>query len=758
MHFDNLGEEIVRKGGILDSKDFDRCFSMIGRLPTVIEEHILKVMWSEHCSYKSTKSILSTLPVSGKNVVLGVGEDGGIIHFSNHEGVSYGIVLSHESHNHPSQILPVEGAATGVGGVVRDVYCMGAKVIGVLNSLHFGLDEISQRVAKGVVEGISDYANPLGVPVLGGEVLYHESYNKNCLVNVAAIGLLDESAIVRSAVPDDFHVSEYDYDIILLGKSTDGTGFGGAYFSSKALGSEDVLNDRGAVQVHDPFLKRVIANGLMKVFALAKDEGVSVGCKDLGAGGIACATSEIVAKSGLGATIDLDKVNVVSDEYPAEVILCSETQERFCLVVPSYFSDQVCKIFNETFDLPSLYPHAGAVVIGKVTKNPVYSVNHKGNLCCSLPIGLIVEDIFEPRVATPRLIEASGSLSFIKERDIYQICLDYLASKNLASKRHIYTHYDNAVQGKTIVYPGESDAVIVAPIEGAFVGLAVSIDSNLYGLASPYASGALAVSESIRNIIAVGAVPIALTDCLNYGVPSCEHVFWDFDQGVKGIGDAARMLNLSDNEPVPIISGNVSMSNSHGDSHVIPSPVLMCVGRIDDYRDVITMHLTEQDLSLILLGERYPEFKGTLFEPYCVHPGNAVGVRLDEEKKMNQFVHSLMSEDKIRHCHDVSMGGLWVTLCEMLFGEKGNFCIGLKLVIPSSVVIETMLFSESPGYVLAIKSENLEAVKKEAMFYDVPCYILGETSIDTELSLVHGESNYSFALDELLSAWRFFER
>ncbi len=693
----------------LTQQDQDDIKGLLNRNPTVVEESIFDTMWSEHCSYKSSKSVLKQLPTTGSEVALGIGEDSGIIRFAKVDGKQYCIAVSHESHNHPSQVLPIEGAATGVGGVVRDVYCMGADVIGVLNSLHFGDPKkggsLVTEIAKKVVLGVSDYANPLGVPVLGGETLYHESYNDNCLVNVAALGLIEEKNIIHSYVPK---VAQNEpYDVILIGKSTDRTGFGGASFSSATLDNDDKETNVGAVQVHDPFIKRVLVEAMKALFKEINDNQIPVGFKDLGAGGIACASSEIAVSGGFGVEIDLNKVNVMEDGLPPEVISCSETQERFCIAVPRYFSQRVLEIFNDDFEMPNLYPNSGARVIGKVINEQVYRLFYKNETVCNLPIRAITTEVKAHRVSEKRHIERNVTASVDVNIKLEDACLNMVEMLNNTSKRYVYRFFDNAVRGDTVSYPGETDAVVITPIEGSEVGLTVSIDSNLYGKVDPYVSGAAAVAEGIRNVIAVGGLPLAVTDCLNYGNPEKPTVFFDFEEGVRGISDAARHLGFIDDEALPVISGNVSFYNeSKNGQAVIPSPVIVVIGKVDDYRNALTFQCHQPDLDLVLVGKRYSEFGGTQLNELC--PGlNQVApqVRLEEEAIQNKVIHQCIQDDLIQACHDISAGGLWQCLIEMALGERGLAKVGLDIDMTGHDSWP-FLFSENAGYVCAVKPKE----------------------------------------------------
>ena len=726
----------------LTTQDISDIHALLGRSPSKVELTIFDTMWSEHCSYKSSKHLLKKyLPTKGSEVALGIGEDSGIIRFCEHEGKQFCIAISHESHNHPSQILPIEGAATGVGGVVRDVYCMGADVVGVLNSLHFGINDghspIVDDIAQNVVLGVSDYANPLGVPVLGGETLFHPSYNDNCLVNVAALGLVEEDKIIRSKVP--IEAQNEPYDMILFGKSTDATGFGGASFSSATLDKENEVANIGAVQVHDPFLKRVIVEAIKKLIEVVHQENIKIGFKDLGAGGISCATSEIAVAGGFGVVLNLDKVNVAFDSLPPEVIACSETQERFCLAVPRTFSARVLDIFNREYALPELYPHAGAAVIGEIVTEPVYRILYKGESICELPIQAITTEVTAKRESQSREIKKIDEKApTLSTSDIESACKTMLSSLNSNSKRYVYRYFDNAVRGDTIIYPGEADAVVTSPVQGSPVGLTVSIDSNLYGIVDPYVSGAAAVAEAVRNVIAVGGKPIAVTDCLNYGNPENPSVFFDFEEGIKGIADAANSLGFITGEALPVISGNVSFYNdSKQGNAVVPSPVIVVVGKVPDYRKALTMQIQEANTQLILVGKRYAEFGGSQLQTLnpALQSSVAPQVRFADEAKQNKAVHNLILKGLLKACHDISSGGLWVALCEMLLGERGLYQVGAALTVGADQDLLSFLFSENGGYILAVSSENSTEVHALLKDLAIDFYPIGHTTVEPKISI-----------------------
>jgi len=519
----------------------------LGRAPTATESTLFSTMWSEHCSYKSSRRVLTELPTRGEHVVLGPGEDAGVVRLGRWGGRTWCLVMAHESHNHPSQIVPVEGAATGIGGIVRDVYCMGADVIGVMDGLRFGDPDgprnvIVREVVSGVVDGIWQYGNALGVPNLGGDVAFDPSFDENCLVNVVALGVVPEDGVVRSRVPEE--AGREAYVVVLVGKPTDASGFGGATMASRALEEDEGVADRGAVQVPDPFLKRMLTLASAEVLAGARARGVPVGWKDLGAGGIACATSEVAAAAGFGMRIDLDKVPVAEEGLPPEVIVCSETQERYCWVVPERFAPEVLRIYNETFELPHIYHGAQACVIGRVTDSKRYEVEMDGRRVCDVPVDLITEPVVVAREAAPFPKPPEG-VPLPPVPDLGRALLEVLASYEQCSREAVYRHYDTEVKGSAVVRPGEADASVVAPLPGESLGLAFSLDGNpRYGRLDPYWAGALAVAEAMRNVASVGAVPWSLTDCLNYGSPEDPVTFGTFREGVRGIADAAKNIDL----------------------------------------------------------------------------------------------------------------------------------------------------------------------------------------------------------------------
>jgi len=733
-------EQLLRKYRFnLTVYEARRVVELLGRDPTRIEATIFNVMWSEHCSYKSSKAILRRhLPVEAPNVVLSVTEDAGIVELAEVDGRRYGLVIGHESHNHPSQVVPMEGAATGIGGIIRDVYCMGAEVVGVLDALRFGdplgpNGERVREIAQGVIDGIWRYGNPVGLPNLGGDVLFDSTYDDNCLVNVVAVGVVPVDRITHSRVPEA--AEREPYDVVLVGKPTDDSGFGGAAFASEILDEQDEVENRGAIQVPDPFLKRVLTEATKVVLDEVEKLGLEIGFKDLGAGGIACATSEMSAAGGFGIEIDLEKIPVSMD-IPPEVVSCSETQERYCFIVPRRFSERICDIFNNQFELPSIYEGARAAVIGSVARHGRYIIREKGKVQVDTDINTITSGISYDREKRPRKRRLEQP-DPAPEVDLSETLLALLGSPNGSSREYVYRHYDTGVKGLTVLAPGEADAGVIAPLPGNPVGLAVSVDGNpYYGEVDPFWGGALAVVEAMMNVAAVGAKPVCLTDCLNFGNPEDPEVMYDFEEAVKGIAWAAREVGslVHPGSPVPVVSGNVSFYNeSTGGKAILPSPIICCVGLLPDYSRVVSQSLKQPGSYLVMVGERGNELGGSLFYRW-VHgvagsevPRPAAGA----VRALLETAVGLIDRGLVLACHDISAGGLAVALAEMMLVAPGDVSPGVDLklqALPAGVSAVNYLFSESPGFVMEVAPERVTEVLEAISGFGLEPVVLGRTT------------------------------
>jgi len=737
---EELSSVLRARGLAMTLEEAVKLAGYVGRMPTALEFHLFDTMWSEHCSYKSSRPVLGLMPTSAPQVVIGPGEDAGVVRFCSHQGVDWDLVVAHESHNHPSQVLPVEGAATGIGGIVRDVYCMGAKVTGSLDLLRFGdplgeAGEKTRAICRGVVEGIWKYGNALGVPNLGGDTRFHPGFDENCLVNVVALGFVPHDRIVHSFVPEEAH--NEDYVFILVGKATDDTGFGGATFASADLAEE---TGKGAVQVADPFLKRVLSEANSKVMDMLWDRKVPFGFKDLGAGGLACVSSELAAHGGLGIEVDLDAVRVAISDLPPEIIACAETQERYGYAVPSRVAEDVLHIYNEDFQLPLLFTGAGAAIVGRFNSDMVYRVIYRGQEVADAPIECITEGIVYDRELEeiePDLREPDGR-PVHPRTDIEKM----LTSIDGASRSPVWSYYDSEVQGATHFRPGEADACVTVPVSGCTAGLAVSGDGNpWYGQLDPFLAGAHAVGEAVRNVVSVGAVPIAATDCLNYGNPENPKVFWQFRRGVEGIADACASLGLAGDgdHPLPIVSGNVSFYNqSSSGGSIPPSPIVAVFGKLEDFTLATDLSLKTPGNILVLVGSREDELGGSLYYRTCLDhsSGRIPEFRGALERELAEFVLTCIRTGIAVAVHDISEGGLAICAAEMALGSRPDARRGVCL--ESTVTGPVQLYSETPGYLIEMTSDAWEGLVDRPAFTSIIGRITDRFSIEGdgwELSL-----------------------
>jgi phosphoribosylformylglycinamidine synthase subunit PurL len=742
---------------------------ILKRPPTLTEAVIWGIQGSEHSSYKSSRRFLKILPTEAPNVILGPKEDAGIVEIARDGKDRWGLVISHESHNHPSQVVPYEGAATGIGGNVRDVCCMGARVIGVMDPLRFGDPAVNECriIANEVVRGIAGYGNPIGVPNMGGDINFSESFNDNCLVNVVTFGLVKEDEVIHSYVPEE--AADVGYDIIIIGKPTDNSGMGGAAFASLELDEKDKEANKGAVQEPNPFLKRHILASTYDLFDRLKKMGKlhKVGFKDMGAGGNVCSTVEQVVSRGFGAEIDLGKIHVAMENLHPSVIAASETQERFAWTCHPELTQMILDHYNVKWELGKVAKNAKASLVGKVTPGGQYILWYKGEKVVDAQAKDITEGLQYNRPTKPKNYnhlkepEIRG-----EELDLNKLFVQLLGAKNICSRHRVYNKYDKDVQGNSIIEAGEADAGIMAPLldkEGVSlkaqkIGVAVSSDGiSRYSKISPYWQAADAVTESMRNVAAVGATPQALTDCLNYNNPEVPEFMWEFEQGVQGVTDACKGIPLKDYQqyPAPIISGNVSLYNS-----VDATAVICCAGVIKDFSKAITPQLKEKGNKLFLLGERKNELGASEFYNLLGYLGkNVPQADFKQAKKEIYTVIDAIDAGLIESCHDISEGGLLVTLAEMTMPHPrfGGGQLGVKADLSDTGKgLETYqkAFSETGGFVCEIKAENVEKFKKICENYSLSAIELGEVTSDSGFMITDGGKEVIFqSLSVLQDAW-----
>ncbi|MEA2722172.1 MAG: phosphoribosylformylglycinamidine synthase subunit PurL [Candidatus Eremiobacteraeota bacterium] len=708
-----VSEDVLARGRrisvALSDDELRRIAEHLGRVPTETELFAFDAQWSEHCSYKSSREHLKKLPTEGPTVLLGVGEDAGIVRLGEWNGDTYGIVVAHESHNHPSQVVPFEGAATGIGGIVRDVLCMGAEVIGVADPLRFGRleNEHCRYVAQQVVDGIAAYGNAIGVPNVGGDVFFDESFDDNVLVNVVALGLVKEKDIIHSRAPQ----GSVGWDIVLVGKATDRSGFGGASFSSLTLDEEDADQNKGAVQVPDPFLKNVIMRASYAVFAALREQRIPAGFKDLGAGGLAGCSAELCAAGGMGAEVELERVPTAQRDLPPEVLAIGETQERLCWIVPPSFTPALLAIYNEMYSLPRIARGACAAVIGKVTNTGRYVARHHGETVMDVDLEFLTGGV---RYSRPYVIPHAAAAPDDDERAVMAAVRsrpagvvdrlrEVLAHRDVSSRASIYRRYDGVVRGCTAIPPGFADAGVLVPIPGAPLGVALGLGGNpRYGKIDPGRAAELAVVEAIANVTAVGARAAGLTDCLNFGDPTVPEQMGAFVAAVDGLSRAARAL------AVPFVSGNVSLYNrSSKGNQVAPSPIVACIGTIEDVSRMCTSALKRAGSALLLVGTpRFALGGSVIAEVLGARCTGLPAIDYESFIAYAGFVHDALERGIALAARDVSDGGAAAAIAEMAFGALDEHALGVWLDADrfpcAEVIPEYGLFAEAPMFVLEV--------------------------------------------------------
>ena len=707
---------------------------MLGRAPSLAELVLFSIQGSEHCSYKSSRKHLKQFVTEGPDVILGAKEDAGVISITQDKsGNKWCIVMSHESHNHPSQIVPYEGAATGVGGNVRDVMCMGAEVIACADSFRFGKIENNKTkwIHDGVVSGVAGYGNPLGIPNIGGDLYYHEGYNENCLVTLVTLGIVREDHIIHSYAPKNAE----GYELVLIGKPTDNSGFGGASFASLELEEEKKEKNKGAVQEPNAFLERHLLKSTYALFDILKDKNLinKVGFKDLGAGGVACASVELAETSGYGSEIWMEKIHTSLKNLHPSVYLCSETQERFMWVCPPDLTQTIVNHYNKTYDLPNISAGARASVVGKIRDDKQYIVYHRSEEIINAKASEITKGFLYNRPFEKK--EINNKEPIIEPIDNYNATLlKILSHENISDRKPIYEKYDKQVQGRTHIESGAADAGVMSPFnsqkypkEIQNVGIALSTDHNpRYGLIDPYWCGINAVVESMRNVACVGATPHAITDCLCFGNPEKPTQMWAFVEAVKGIKDACTNITLkhSSDNPTPIIAGNVSFYNESKNKPIPPSPIVSCLGKIKDVNKSISMSFKNEKSELLMIGKRKNELGGSVFYSlYNKLGANIPKPNLEEVKNQIFALTDCIDMKLINSCHDISDGGVATALSEMTFK---NF-IGCTVNIENNLSIEKILFTETGGFILEVKDKKTPLIQSIFNRYNIEIFKIGVT-------------------------------
>ncbi|MGJ8731273.1 phosphoribosylformylglycinamidine synthase subunit PurL [Listeria aquatica] len=668
--------------GLTDS-EYGLIVSILGRKPNYTETGLFSVMWSEHCSYKNSKPVLKKFPTEGKQVLQGPGEGAGIVDIGDGLGVAFKV----ESHNHPSYVEPYQGAATGVGGIIRDVFSMGARPIAMLNSLRFGelTKSHTKYLVSEVVSGIAGYGNSIGIPTVGGEVQFDACYEKNPLVNAMCVGLIKQEDIQKGQAAGDGN------PVMYVGAKTGRDGIHGATFASVEF-SEEGEQQRSAVQVGDPFMEKLLLEACLEVIEQHAD--ILVGIQDMGAAGLVSSSSEMASKAGAGLELVMDDVPQRETGMSAYEMLLSESQERMLLCVKKGYEAEIQALF-ERYGLH-------AVTIGHVTNDKMYKIIHQGEVVANVPVDALAEDapVYEKPSKEPARFQAFQNETPFAPRiaDHGLVFEKLLASPTIASKRHIYEQYDYQVRTSTAVAPG-SDAAVIR-VRGTDKAIAMTTDCNSrYLYLDPEVGGAIAVAEAARNIVCSGAKPLAITDGLNFGNPEKPEIFWEIEKAADGISEACRSLNT------PVISGNVSLYNETDGTGIYPTPVIGMVGLIEQTKDITTQHFKAPGDLIFLIGETKAEFNGSELQKLLEGKisGRAPELDLQVEQKTQSALLAAIQAGTVASAHDLAEGGLAVALAEACFA--GDF--GADVEIPFSL---TELFSESQSrFLVSVKQENRES-------------------------------------------------
>ncbi len=730
-----IKDEKLYAGMGMSDEEFAMVEGILGRLPNWTETGLFSVMWSEHCSYKNSKPVLRKFPTKVLQVLQGPGEGAGIVDIGDEQAV----VFKMESHNHPSAIEPYQGAATGVGGIIRDVFSMGARPIAMLNSLRFG----ELKSARGkylfeeVVAGIAGYGNCIGIPTVGGEIQFDPCYEGNPLVNAMCVGLIDHKDIQRGIA------AGVGNTVMYVGAKTGRDGIHGATFASEEL-TEESENQRPAVQVGDPFMEKLLLEACLEV---VKSDAL-VGIQDMGAAGLTSSSAEMASKAGSGVEMNLDLVPQRETGMTAYEMMLSESQERMLLVVKKGREDEIKAIFDK-YDLD-------AVAIGVVTDDKMLRLLHKGEVVANVPADALAEDapVYHKPSAEPAYYAQFQAMDNAEPvvTDYKETLNALLKAPTIASKEWVYDQYDYQVRTSTVVAPG-SDAAVIR-VRGTNKGLAMTTDCNSrYIYLDPEVGGAIAVAEAARNIVATGGTPLAITDCLNFGNPEKPEIFWQIEKSADGISAACTALNA------PVIGGNVSLYNERSGEAVYPTPTIGMVGLIEDLAHVTTQDVKAAGDVVFVIGETNTEFGGSELQKLLnngVISGKAPAINLEVEAARQQALLKAIKAGLVQSAHDVAEGGLAVALAETTFGAQG---LGIDVTLTGSAT--TALFSETQSrFVVTVKEENVtafvetvkDAQKIGVVTNDALVKINGDNGVLVEGTVEEFRSNWKGAIPCLLNS------
>lgn len=698
--------ELVKEHG-LSEEEHKRIVEILGRELTYTELGIFSVMWSEHCSYKNSIAVLKTFPREGKSLLAKAGEENaGAVDI----GDGLAVVFKIESHNHPSAVEPYQGAATGVGGIMRDIFTMGARPIACLDSLRFG-DLSSPRVKylfDGVVRGIGDYGNCFGVPTVGGEVYFDDSYTGNPLVNPMSIGIVKVGEMATATAEGK------DNPVLIVGASTGRDGIHGVTFASEEI-SEKSEEKRPSVQIGDPFMEKLLLEATLEII----EEDLIVGIQDMGGAGISCSTSETAARGKSGMEIDVSLVPQREENMTPYEIMLSESQERMLVIAKKGCEKKVQEIFTKW--------GLNSKIIGKVTDDKMLRVKNNGKIVAEIPAASLAlgggTPVYARERTKPRYLDEANRLNLSEieiPKDFDGVLLKLLATPNIASKRWVYEQYDTMVRTGTVVGPG-SDACVIR-LRKTSKAIAATTDCNgRYCYLNPRMGGRIAVAEAARNLVCSGAKPLAITNCLNFGNPYDPEVYWTFAECVAGMGEACRTFDT------PVTGGNVSFYNEDPQRIVYPTPVVGMVGLVEDLKHVTTQWFKDQGDVIILLGETREELGASEYLK-VIHnlvKGDTPDLNLDQEKKIQDACLEMIQRGLIESAHDCSEGGLAVALTECCISSPNLW--GAKINLKANLRLDALLFGESQSrIVVTAKEKDLNNLKEIASHYKIPFSEIGK--------------------------------
>lgn len=698
---------------------------LLGRLPNFTETGLFSAMWSEHCSYKKSKPVLRLFPNQNDRVLQGPGEGAGVVDIDDGQAV----VFKAESHNHPSTVEPYQGAATGVGGILRDIFSMGARPIASLDSLHFGeLDDPKMQMkVAGTVKGIGDYGNCMGIPTVAGETTFDPCYSGNLLVNAMSVGLMDQKDIQRGKAAGIGNAVMY------VGAKTGRDGIHGATFASADF-SDKNATQRSAVQVGDPFMEKLLLEACLELIQNHPDW--LVGIQDMGAAGIVSSSAEMASEGDAGMDLDLDLVPQREPNMSAYEIMLSESQERMLLCVNKGHEDDVKKIFD--------FYGLEAVTIGRITEGHQYVLHHDGQVVCDIPVSSLTDDVLEEtseEQKPARILQAEQEANWQPEVTDAGATLEQLLQQStIADKSIFFEQYDSMVRTSTVVGPG-SDAGVLR-VRGTKKGLAMTTDGNgRFVYLNPEVGGKMALAEAAANIVATGALPLAITDCLNYGDPNDPEIFWELHQSVSGMAEACRVFDT------PVISGNVSLYNENNGQAIHPTPMVGMVGLIKDLKNLVKMAAQAAGDQVYLLGQTGDDYAGSELQKMLTGDiaGTVADFDLNHVHAMMQTLLSLMEDGKVASAHDLAEGGLGVALAETLF--KTDLGMNLKLDLTKN-----QLFSETAGrFVVTVKKEDAAAF--EAALGD-DATLIGEVTNSHWLQVRLADGNLNKNVADLEQLWK----